>query len=126
MAKKALTISDALQGYMMRCQSKGYTLKTQQWYEQKLRYFCSYMEAQQKTRNLKEVTLLHLRSFIVFVQSSKVDNSDGGGIKPRKDECPLPESFAALRQKVLPPRFIILTRFHGELYAEQCVPLLNA
>jgi len=44
------------------------------------------MEAQQKTKNLKEVTLLHLRSFIVFVQSSKIDNSDGGGIKPRKDE----------------------------------------
>ncbi len=70
MPKKAIQLKDAIEGYAVRCQSKGYSNRTLEWYEQKLRNFCSYME-QQKVKDLKAVTLTHLRAFIIFVQGMK-------------------------------------------------------
>src|SRR5579875_4429 len=82
-----MKLRDAIQGYMLRCQSRGFTHRTLQWYEQKLTYFCSYMEDQQHVMDLEAITLLHLRAFTVFVQGSTVSKADAGqGIKPRKNE----------------------------------------
>ncbi len=83
-----MKLSDAIQGYMLRCQSKGYSHRTLEWYEQKLNYFCSYMENQQHVPDLERVTLLHLRAFTAFVQGSTASKADVSheGIKPRKNE----------------------------------------
>jgi hypothetical protein len=45
MARKKMKLKDAIQGYMLRCQSKGLSLRTQEWYEQKLTCFCEYLHS---------------------------------------------------------------------------------
>jgi site-specific recombinase XerD len=72
MAKKVVKLSDAIQGYMLRCESKRLSHRTQEWYLQKLTCFSKYMEEQQKIKLLKDVTLWNLRAFAVAVQNAKV------------------------------------------------------
>lgn len=81
--KKTLKIKDAVQGYMLRCQSKRLSRKTMTWYEQKLVCFCKYMEEQQKETDISAVTLWHLRAFIVAVQGG---NAGAVTLHPRKNE----------------------------------------
>lgn len=71
MARKALQIKDAIDGYIVRCKSKGFSHRTIEWYEQKLRFFCAYMLEQQSTKDLKSVTLMHLRAFVLHVHAMK-------------------------------------------------------
>jgi site-specific recombinase XerD len=71
MAKKKIKLADAVQGYMLRCQSKKLSIRTREWYEQKLTCFCKFAASQLKVTDLASVTLWHLRSFVVAVQEGK-------------------------------------------------------
>jgi site-specific recombinase XerD len=83
MAQKKIKIVDAIQGYMLRCQSKKLSHRTQEWYEQKLTAFCRFADSQLKINDLKSVTLWHLRSFVVAVQEGKAGTIT---LQPRKTE----------------------------------------
>lgn len=83
MARKKITIADAIQGYMLRCQSKKLSHRTQEWYEQKLIAFCRFTDSQLSITDLKSVTLWHLRSFVVAVQEGKAGTVT---LHPRKSE----------------------------------------
>jgi site-specific recombinase XerD len=76
MAKKSIQLKDAVEGYIVRCRTKGYSDRTLEWYEQKLHCFCTYMLEQQGIKDLKAVTLFHIRAFVIYVQ----------GIKSRKNK----------------------------------------
>ena len=56
MARKKMKLKDAIQGYMLRCQSKGLSFRTREWYEQKLTCFCQYLQAQLQITDLASVT----------------------------------------------------------------------
>ena len=83
MAKKKIKLADAIQGYMLRCQSKRLSIRTREWYEQKLTCFCKFAESQLKITDLASVTLWRLRSFIVAVQEGKAGAIT---LQPRKNE----------------------------------------
>ncbi len=83
MARKKFKLADAIQGYMLRCQSKKLSLRTMEWYEQKLTCFYRFSQSQLKVTDLSAVTLWHLRSFIVAVQEGKAGTIT---LQPRKDE----------------------------------------
>lgn len=78
-----MKIKAAIQGYMLRCQSKGLSERTREWYEQKLLCFCYYMEDTHKVTTLNAVTLWHLRAFVVAVQEGKAGTKT---LHPRKQE----------------------------------------
>lgn len=82
MAIKKIKIGDAIQGYMLRCQSKKLSFRTMEWYEQKLTCFCAYM-AEEKVYDLRAVTLWHVRAFIVAVQRGQAGTAT---LHPRKEE----------------------------------------
>lgn len=82
MAPKKLKLRDAVQGYMLRCQSKKLSFRTMEWYEQKLACFCTYM-AETQVYDLQAVTLWHVRAFIVAVQEGKAGTVT---LQPRKEE----------------------------------------
>jgi integrase/recombinase XerD len=83
MARKKMKLKDAIQGYMLRCQSKGLSFRTREWYEQKLTCFCQYLQAQLQITDLASVTLWHLRAFVIAVQEGKAGTVT---LQPRKSE----------------------------------------
>lgn len=83
MARKKMKLKDAVQGYMLRCQSKGLSLRTREWYEQKLTCFCQYLGSQLQITDLGSVTLWHLRAFVIAVQEGKAGTVT---LQPRKNE----------------------------------------
>jgi site-specific recombinase XerD len=82
MARKKMKLKDAIQGYMLRCQSKGLSSRTTEWYEQKLTCFCKYVESQLQINDLATVTLWHLRAFVIAVQNG---DANVVTLQPRKN-----------------------------------------
>jgi site-specific recombinase XerD len=83
MARKKIKTRDAIQGYMLRCQSKKLSHRTMEWYEQKLTCFSKFMDEQLKISDLTSITLWHLRTFIVAVQEGKAGTLT---LHPRKSD----------------------------------------
>jgi integrase/recombinase XerD len=76
-----MKISKAIKGYILDCRTRGRSERTIEWYEQKLNVFANWMNEEEEVTTLEEVTILHLRSFILHMQSIQVGrttvNKDG-------------------------------------------------
>src|SRR5579875_2669807 len=77
-----MKIDEAIRGYILDCKVRGRSHRTIEWYEQKLRFFARWLDEEEETDSLDEVTIAHLRSFVLHIQSEQTGrravNKDGG------------------------------------------------
>jgi len=66
-----MKIVDAVKGYLLSRKVQGCTEKTMTWYRQKLLFFCSYMENEQKIIALNKINITHLRLFVDHMQQTR-------------------------------------------------------
>jgi site-specific recombinase XerD len=78
-----MKISKAIEGYIIDCRTRGRSDKTIIWYDQKLKLCTRWLEEEEGIEHLHEVTITHLRSFVLYIQSepvgrNAVNREDGG------------------------------------------------
>lgn len=67
-----MKIVKAVQGYIIDCRTRRRSERTIEWYEQKLNVFARWMKEEEEIETLSGVTTLHLRSFVLHIQSIQV------------------------------------------------------
>jgi site-specific recombinase XerD len=67
-----MKIAQAIKGYIIDCRTRGRSGRTIEWYEQKLNVLAHWLSEEEESDLLEEVTVTHLRSFILHVQSIQV------------------------------------------------------
>ncbi|GCE48251.1 integrase/recombinase XerD [Thermosporothrix hazakensis] len=83
-----MKIEKAIKGYIIDCRTRGRSYRTIEWYEQKLRVFADWMREEEEIEELEEVSTLHLRAFVLHIQSIQVGrptvnkNGDPSEISP--------------------------------------------
>jgi len=77
-----MKIDEAIKGYILDCKVRGRSHRTIEWYEQKLRFFARWLDEEEEINSLDKVTIAHLRSFVLHIQSEQIGrraiNRDGG------------------------------------------------
>jgi len=78
-----MRINEAIKGYVLDCKVRGRSHRTIEWYEQKLRYFARWLDEEEEVVVLDKVTVVHLRSFVLHIQTETVgrravNREDGG------------------------------------------------
>ncbi len=75
MPKKAMTIVETIKGYIIDCRTRGHSGRTVEWYEQKLNYFARWIAEDEEIDKLNQVTIEHLRLFVLHLQSSQLGHN---------------------------------------------------
>jgi len=74
-----MKIDEAIKGYILDCKVRGRSHRTIEWYEQKLRYFARWLNEEEEVRQLGGVSIAHLRSFVLHLQSVPLARSSADG-----------------------------------------------
>ncbi len=64
-----MKIDKAIQGYILDCRVRARSVRTIQWYEQKLKSFARWLDEDEDIQSMGDVAVTHLRSFVVHLQS---------------------------------------------------------
>lgn len=76
-----MKISEAIKGYIIDCRTRRRSHRTIEWYQQKLNVFANWLSEEEDIHRLEQITIAHLRSFVLHIQSAQVGrttiNKDG-------------------------------------------------
>jgi site-specific recombinase XerD len=76
MAKRSMTIVEAINGYIIDCRTQDRSERTIEWYQQKLSYFVRWISEEEEIEKLSQVTINHLRSFVLYVKSAPLGRTN--------------------------------------------------
>lgn len=78
-----MKLEQSIKGYILDCKVRGRSHRTIEWYEQKLKYFTHWLVEEEEVSVLDKVTITHLRSFVLHIQTETVGrravNKEDGG-----------------------------------------------
>lgn len=80
---KHLTLIDAVKGYLLHCKATC-SHRTIEWYRQKLAHFCTVLHQEYEIVYLKDVTVMHMRLFVGYMQDTKANSNNPH--KPTRDD----------------------------------------
>ncbi|GCE03844.1 tyrosine-type recombinase/integrase [Dictyobacter aurantiacus] len=82
-----MKITEAINGYIIDCRTRGRSNRTIEWYQQKLTFFANWLAEEEGIVRLHEITTTHLRSFVLHVQEAPIgkkvtDNDEKSPVSP--------------------------------------------
>lgn len=81
MVKRSMTIAETIKGYIIDCRTLDRSERTIERYEQKLNYFVRWLSEEEEIDKLNQVTIDHLRSFVLHVKAAPL-----GRVNLNKDD----------------------------------------
>ncbi|GER88883.1 tyrosine recombinase XerD [Dictyobacter vulcani] len=67
-----MKLDKAIKGYLLDCRVRNLSIKTIQWYDQKLHFFAHWLDEDEDIQEIRDITIAHLRAFILHLQTIQV------------------------------------------------------